>query len=99
MNTFSPPLFSSPTFVAAKELHSGLLECTLREQQTLDTGQTLVGVVVRLLDQGEFLTLRLVETAFDEVRLFQLLESEDEQLGIVLVRQQPGRNSEFETTR
>lgn len=71
--------------MGVKELYIGLLKRTLCDQQLDDTGQTLMEVVVRLLDRGEFATLRLVATAFDEVRLFQLLHSEDEQLDIVLV--------------
>ena len=43
--------------------------------------------VVGLLDEGtgKLFSLRLVETTLDGIRLLQLLQSEDEQLRIVLV--------------
>ena len=41
-------------------------------------------VVERLLDQGELFTLRLIQTALDTVRLLELFERQDQQLGIVL---------------
>jgi hypothetical protein len=44
-----------------------------------------VRVVVGLLDEGELLSLRLVETSLDGVRLLELLEGEDEELRVVLV--------------
>ena len=47
--------------VQVHELDARLLEGTLGEQVTLDTGQRLVRVVVRLLNQTQLLTLRLVE--------------------------------------
>jgi hypothetical protein len=46
-----------------------------------------VRVVVGLLHEGELLALRLVETTLDAVRLFELLEREYEELGVVLVRE------------
>ena len=42
-------------------------------------------VVVGLFDEGELLTLRLVETSLDGIRLLELLESENEELRVVLV--------------
>lgn len=73
--------------VGVEELDAGLLERALREQKTLDARKRLVRVVVGLLDQGELLALRLVQATLDAVRLLELLEGEDEELGVVLVRQ------------
>lgn len=44
-------------------------------------------VVVRLLDERELLALVLVEATLDTVRLLELLEREDEELRVVLVRE------------
>ena len=52
---------------------------------TFDPGESLVGVVVSLLDQPELLSLALVEPALDTVGLLQPLQSQDQQLGVVLV--------------
>lgn len=73
--------------VRVEELDAGLLERALRQEEALDARQRLVRVVVRLLDEGELLALRLVEAALDAVRLLELLEREDEELRVVLVRQ------------
>ena len=48
--------------VEIHELNASLFKSTLSEQVTLDTGQGLVRIVIGLLDQTQFLTLRLVET-------------------------------------
>jgi hypothetical protein len=45
-----------------------------------------MGVIVSLLDEGQLLTLRLVQTSLHRVSLLQLFKSEDKQLGIMLVR-------------
>ena len=73
--------------VRVEELDAGLLERALGEEEALDARQRLVRVVVRLLDEGELLSLRLVQTTLDAVRLLELLEREDEELRVVLVRQ------------
>lgn len=73
--------------VRVEELDAGLLERALSEEQPLDARERLVRVVVRLFDESEFLALRLVETTFDRVGLLELLEREDEELGVVLVRE------------
>ena len=78
--------------VRVEELDAGLLERSLREQETLDTGQTFVRVVVCLLDQRELLTLRLVQPALHRIRLLQLLERENEELRIVLIVERPERS-------
>ena len=77
--------------VRVEELDAGLLERPLRQQETLDTGQTFVRVVVCLLDERELLTLRLVEPALHRIRLLQLLQREDKELRIVLVVKRPER--------
>ena len=46
--------------IRVEELDTRLLEGTLGEQETLDTRQTLVRVVVGLLNQCQLLTLRLI---------------------------------------
>lgn len=73
--------------VRVKEFDAGLLEGALGEEQPFDARETLVRVVVGLLDQGELLPLRGVEPALDAVGLLELLEREHEQLGVVLVRE------------
>ena len=52
---------------------------------TFDPGESLVGVVVSLLDQPELLSLALVEPALDTVGLLQSLQGQDQQLGVVFV--------------
>ena len=69
------------------KLDGDLLERSLREHVPLDTGQSLVRIVVRLLDERELLTLRLIETILHIVRLLQALQRENKQLGVVLVRE------------
>lgn len=44
-------------------------------------------IVVCLFDEGKFLSLGLIETTFDRVRLLQLLQRQNEQFGVVLVRE------------
>ena len=46
---------------------------------------TLVRVIVSLFDERQLFTLRLIQTPLDGVRLLQLLESKNQQLGVVLV--------------
>ena len=48
--------------VEIHELDADFLEGALGEQMTFDTGQRLVRIVVGLLDQSQFLTLRLIQT-------------------------------------
>lgn len=78
--------------VGIEKLDSCLLESTLGEEKSLDTRERLVRVVVGLFDEGEFFTLRLVESSLDTVRLLELLESEDEEFRVVLVRERRERN-------
>ena len=73
--------------VEVHELDGHLLEGALREQVALDARERLVRVVVGLLDEAELLTLRLVEARRGRVALLEPLEREDEQLGVVLVRE------------
>lgn len=54
---------------------------------SLDPGQCLVRVIIRLLDEPQLLTLALIEARLDAVGLLQPLQSEDQQLGVVLVGQ------------
>lgn len=63
--------------VGVKELDTGFFESTLRKEEMLDTGQTLVRVVVCLHDEGELLTLRLVQAALNGVGILQLLQREN----------------------
>lgn len=46
-------------------------------------------IVVRLLDERQFFTLRLIQTSFNAVSFLQLLKSQHEQLRIVFVREGP----------
>lgn len=73
--------------VRVEELDSGLLERSLGEQQSFNSREALVRVVVGLLDERELLSLRGVESTLDRVGLLELLEGKDEQLGVVLVRE------------
>mmetsp|Transcript_33281 Transcript_33281/g.109100 ORF Transcript_33281/g.109100 Transcript_33281/m.109100 type:complete len:1053 (+) Transcript_33281:4096-7254(+) len=67
------------------ELNRDLLEGTLRQQVALDAAQSLMRIVVGLLDETQLLTLRLVQARLHGVLLLQPLEGQDEQLGVVLV--------------
>ena len=71
--------------VQVHELNAHLFEGSLGEQVPLDTGQGLVRVVVSLLDQPQLLALTLVQTTLHTVRLLQPLQSQDQQLRVVLV--------------
>ena len=55
-------------------------------------GEGLVGIVVSLLNEPELLALALVEAGLDAVGLFQSLQRQDQQLGVVLVRQRGERD-------
>ena len=44
-------------------------------------------VIVRLFDQTELLSLRLVETSLHTVRFLETLQRQDQQLGVVFVRE------------
>lgn len=86
--------------VSVEELDTSLLEGTLSKKQTLDTGQAVVRVVVRLLDQGQLFTLRLIETTLNTVGLLELLKGENKKLGVVLVGQgREGDRSELATLK
>ena len=71
--------------IGVEELNTRLLERALGEQETLDTRQTLVRVVIGLLNQCQLLTLRLIQATLDGVRFLQFLEGKDEEFGVVLV--------------
>lgn len=82
--------------VRVEKLDAGLLECPLGEEEPLDPGETLVWVIVSLLDEGELFPLRLVETSVYRVGLLELFEGEHEKLGVVLVREgREGDGGEF----
>jgi len=63
-----------------------------KSDEVIRNQQTLVRVVVSLLDQRKLFALRLVQAPLDAVRLLELLEREDKQLGVVLVRQRAIKN-------
>ena len=78
--------------VHVHELDRHLLEGALRQEMALDARQAVVRPVVRRLDQAQLLALRLVQAALDAVRLLEPLERQNQQLGVVLVRQRRERN-------
>ena len=49
-------------------------------------------VVVSLLDERKFFSLRLIESSLDTVGFLQLFESENEEFRVVLVRKRRERN-------
>ncbi len=71
--------------VHVHKLNVALFKGALRQEEALDATQRLVRVVVGLLDQAELLALVRIEARLDAVRLFQVLQGQDEQLCIVLV--------------
>ena len=80
------------------ELNGHLLEGTLREQVALDSRESLVRIVVGLLDQTQLLSLLLVQACLDGVLLLEPLQSQNEQFGVVLVVQwREGDRSELPT--
>jgi hypothetical protein len=82
--------------VGVEELNSCFLERALGEEESLDSGEGLVRVVVGLFDEGEFFSLRLVKSSLDTVGFLELLEREDEEFRVVLVRERrEGDRSEF----
>ena len=73
--------------VQVHELNATFLECPLGKQVTLDARQSLVWVVISLLNQTQFLTLVLVEPALHAVGLLETLEAQNQQLGVMFVRE------------
>lgn len=73
--------------ISVKELDTTFFESTLSKQQAFDPGKTLVWIVVRLFNERELLTLRLVQTALDTISLFQLFQCQDKKLCVMLIRQ------------
>mmetsp|Transcript_8674 Transcript_8674/g.16832 ORF Transcript_8674/g.16832 Transcript_8674/m.16832 type:complete len:225 (-) Transcript_8674:2158-2832(-) len=74
----------------AVEIHEfdvALLEGTLGQQVTLDTGQGLMGVVVCLLYKTKFFTLRLIQSHFHRVGFLESLQRKNEEFRIVFVRE------------
>ena len=78
--------------VQVHELDGHLLEGALRQKVALDAGESLVRVVVGLLDQPQLLALLLVQADGHGVLLLEALERQDEQLGVVLVRERRERD-------
>mmetsp|Transcript_70723 Transcript_70723/g.165865 ORF Transcript_70723/g.165865 Transcript_70723/m.165865 type:complete len:432 (+) Transcript_70723:3649-4944(+) len=74
------------------ELDGDLLESSLGQQMTLDSGQSFVRIVVSLLHQAQFLSLLLVQARLHCVLLLQSLQSQNQQLCVVLVIQRRERN-------
>ncbi|KAI3486863.1 hypothetical protein L1887_49501 [Cichorium endivia] len=68
-----------------EEVEASLLECALREHESLDARERLVRIVERLLDERELLALALVQTALDRVGLLERVERQHEVLDVVLV--------------
>jgi len=82
--------------VGVEELDTRFLESSLSEEETLDTREGFVRVIVRLFDEGEFFSLRLIEASLDTVSFLELFESENEEFGVVLVgERREGDRSEF----
>mmetsp|Transcript_14739 Transcript_14739/g.38930 ORF Transcript_14739/g.38930 Transcript_14739/m.38930 type:complete len:664 (+) Transcript_14739:435-2426(+) len=67
------------------ELDRDLLEGALCEQVAFDAAQSLMRIVVGLLDETQLLTLRLVQARLHGVLLLQPLQGQNEQFGVVLV--------------
>jgi hypothetical protein len=84
--------------VSVKELNTRLFEWPLSKKQSLDARQTFVWIVIRLLDERELLTLRLVKTTLDRVSLLQLFECEHKKFCVMLVRQW-SKNGEYVACR
>ena len=57
--------------VQVHELDLDFFEGSLSKEMSFDSGEGLVGVVVGLLDEGEFLSLGLVESSGDGIGFFQ----------------------------
>ena len=75
-----------------------LLEGPLSEEQSFDARQALMWIIIRLFNQGQFFSLRRVETTLDTVRLLQFLQSKDKELCVVLVGEWPGNSLNFSMT-
>jgi len=71
--------------VRVKELDTGLLERSLSQKQSLDSGERLGGMIVGLFNQRQFLSLTLVESSLYRVCSLQLFQRQDQKLGVVLV--------------
>jgi hypothetical protein len=61
--------------VKVHELDSNFLESAVTQQVAFHTGECLVGIVVGLLDQTQFVPLRLIESRLDTVSLLKPLET------------------------
>lgn len=71
--------------VQIHELDAYLLKYSLGQKMPLDSRQCFIGIVIGLLNQGEFFFLGLVEARLNRIRLLQPLKSQSEDLGVVLV--------------
>lgn len=84
--------------VGVEELDSRFLKGSLSQQESFDPRKRFMRVVVRLFDERELFTLRLVESSLDRVGLLKLFESENEELRVVLVRKR-GEGDRVELAR
>ena len=71
--------------VEVHELYADLLESSLSQQLSLDPGESFVRIVVGLFDQTKLLPLTLVQSTLDAVGLLQTLQSENQQLRVMLI--------------
>ena len=73
--------------IQVHELDAHFLERSVAEKMPLDSGKSLMWVIVCLLNQSELFSLRLIEARLDRIGLFQPFQAEHEQLGVILVVQ------------
>lgn len=73
--------------VQVHKLDADFLEGSMTEQMPLDPRESLVGIVIGLLDESQLLSLRLVQARLHAVCLFQSLQAKDEDFRIILVVQ------------
>lgn len=71
--------------IGVEKLNSRLFERPLCQQETLDTRQTLVRIIVRLLDECKLLALGLIQATLDGISFLQLFQSKYQELGVVFV--------------
>jgi len=64
--------------VEVHELDADLLEGALGEEMSFDSREGLVGILIGLFNQTQFLSLRLIEAGFHRVGLLQTLERQDQ---------------------
>jgi len=71
-------VYGNEVRIQIHELDADLFEGALRQQVTLYSRQSLVGVVVGLLDETQLFSLALIQSRLDRVCLFQPFQREDE---------------------